>query len=256
MRYLTTAAMALALAAGAVAASADTPPDKDKDHHAGAPAGAPAGHPAGGPVGGQGAHGGPPPAGPPGAGPGPAHRGPPVETTHTFNGQAPTGGGVHGAGQPGGAGNYHPYSRGLVPAPNGQGVVSSQAGRPPFHVGGQPVAPGGQVRGGIPGANHAPRARDAGRGTYNPSRFPQQFHAQGRFHVDWNNRPNGWYQRSWGYGDFLPFGWFAPAFYLDFQSYGLPYPPVGCEWVRQGPDAVLVDVWSGEVLSVAYGVFY
>jgi len=235
MRYLTTAAIALALAASAAAASAD-PPDKDKDHHAGA--GAQGSHPTGGA------------AGPHGGAPGPVHTGgPPVVTggtpgAHTFNGQAATGGASRGNGQAG------------YVAPNGQGAPSGQAGHPPFHVGGQAVGQGGVVRGGVPGASHALRGRDAGRGYYNASRFPQQFHAQGRFHVDWNNRPSGWYQRSWGYGEFLPFGWFAPAFYLDFQSYGLPYPPVGCEWVRQGPDAVLVDVWTGEVLSVAYGVFW
>jgi Ni/Co efflux regulator RcnB len=33
-------------------------------------------------------------------------------------------------------------------------------------------------------------------------------------------------------------------------------PPVGCEWIRVGDDAVLVDVWSGQVLSVYYDLFW
>jgi len=33
-------------------------------------------------------------------------------------------------------------------------------------------------------------------------------------------------------------------------------PPVGCEWVRVGSDALLVDIWTGEVLSVEYGLFW
>jgi Ni/Co efflux regulator RcnB len=181
----------------------------------------------------------------------------------------------HGNGQSGGAGaqNYRGYSRGPggYVAPNGQGVVGGQGGAANgqahghFNGGGQ-VQGGGQfhgnqsanaaIRGGTPGAGRALRGRDQGRGFYNASRFPQQFHAQQRYRVGWNNRPNGWYQRSWVFGDFLPFGWYDQSYYLDFQEYGLPYPPVGCEWVRQGPDAVLVNVWTGEVLSVAGGIFW
>ncbi len=108
----------------------------------------------------------------------------------------------------------------------------------------------------MPGADHALRGRDQGRGWFNPNRFPQTFRAEHRFHDRWDHRPRGWYEREWRFGDFLPFGWFAPDFYLDYEDYGLPYPPVGCEWVREGADAVLVNVWTGEVLSVAYGVFW
>jgi Ni/Co efflux regulator RcnB len=82
------------------------------------------------------------------------------------------------------------------------------------------------------------------------------FTPQRRFHFAGGGYPGGWYARTWGYGDYLPVGWFTPDFYLDFGYYGLPEPPVGCEWVREGPDAVLVDVWTGEVLSVDSGIFY
>ena len=68
--------------------------------------------------------------------------------------------------------------------------------------------------------------------------------------------PHGWYAYDWEYGDFLPSGWFAPTYYLNWGYYGLPAPPIGCEWVREGNDALLVDVWTGEVLSIYRGIFY
>lgn len=68
--------------------------------------------------------------------------------------------------------------------------------------------------------------------------------------------PRGFYVRQWSFGDYLPGGWYGQSYYLDAWQYGLPYPPVGCEWVRVGADALLVDVWSGQVLSVYYGLFW
>ena len=68
--------------------------------------------------------------------------------------------------------------------------------------------------------------------------------------------PGGWYARSWSYGDFLPYGWFNGYYYLNAAAYGLPYPPIGCEWVRVGQDALLVDVWTGRVVAVYYGLFW
>ena len=165
-----------------------------------------------------------------------------------------------GNGQGGGAGpqNYRGYGRGpggYVGQNGSQGGQGGQGQGGQFHGGGNVQAFGG-VRGGLPGAGQQLRGRDQGRAWFRPGLVPQQFSAQQRFHVGWNSRPNGWYARRWSFGDFLPWGWFAPDYYLDFQDYGLPYPPVGCEWVREGSDAVLVNVWTGEVLSVAYGVFW
>jgi Ni/Co efflux regulator RcnB len=36
----------------------------------------------------------------------------------------------------------------------------------------------------------------------------------------------------------------------------LPDPPYGYVWVRYGPDAMLVAVDNGQILSVVYGLFY
>jgi Ni/Co efflux regulator RcnB len=70
-------------------------------------------------------------------------------------------------------------------------------------------------------------------------------------------RPNGWYARRWAYGDRLPGGWFGASFWLgDYLTYGLVAPPDGYQWIREGDDAVLVDVDTGEIIRVDYGVFY
>ena len=42
---------------------------------------------------------------------------------------------------------------------------------------------------------------------------------------------------------------------LDYWLFGLDVPPYGYEWVRYGPDALLIDLRSGEVIQVVYGRF-
>ena len=61
----------------------------------------------------------------------------------------------------------------------------------------------------------------------------------------------------WDFGDFLPWGWYSPEYYIsDWYDFGLPPPPIGCEWIAEGNDALLVDVWTGEILSVYRGIFW
>jgi Ni/Co efflux regulator RcnB len=142
--------------------------------------------------------------------------------------------------------------------PNGQGQRQWQGqGGQGQHWNGQ----GGQgwqgQRGGYGFQDHALRGRDQGRVYYNAGEFARQYYAERRFRFGgYRYWPSGWYLRAWNYGDFLPYGWFASQYYLDWADYGLPPPPIGCEWIAQGPDAVLVDVWTGEVLSVVRGAFY
>jgi Ni/Co efflux regulator RcnB len=42
----------------------------------------------------------------------------------------------------------------------------------------------------------------------------------------------------------------------DFYDFGLTPPPPGTVWVRYGDDALLIDEYNGEVIQVAYNVFY
>lgn len=275
MKHLTTAALALALAAGAAAARADQP-----DHPSGrqggqhavgqAPQGAQGQHTAatgahgpqtfnrggqtfapraGAPGGPQGGHGF---SGQPGGGQGHVN-----EQFHGnyqgFHGNSQ--GGFNGQAAGAGGQNYRGYSRGPGGYAGQGGYQGGQSGH--FHSGaGNASGFSGGVRGGVPGGGHQLRGRDQGRTWYHQGAMAQQFHAQRRFHADFYNRPHGWYARRWGFGEFLPWGWFAPSYYLDYEDYDLPVPPIGCEWVREGPDAVLVNVWTGEVLSVDYGVFW
>jgi len=69
-------------------------------------------------------------------------------------------------------------------------------------------------------------------------------------------RPYGWYQQRWVYGQTMPGAFWARDYWVDsYWSFGLIDPPYGYVWVRYGPDALLVNVESGLILSVMYGVF-
>jgi Ni/Co efflux regulator RcnB len=107
-----------------------------------------------------------------------------------------------------------------------------------------------------PGVRPQFRPGDQGRVQYSAQRFPRTMVFRGRFRMAERFYPSGWYARRWAYGESLPWGWFTPTFYLSWGNYGLPAPPIGCEWVQEGPDAVLVNIWTGQVLSVVPGIFY
>jgi hypothetical protein len=69
--------------------------------------------------------------------------------------------------------------------------------------------------------------------------------------------PSGWAYRRWAIGAVLPAIFLAPAYYYtDYATLGFDPPPPGAQWVRYGPDLLLVDVSSGQVLEVVPGVFY
>jgi Ni/Co efflux regulator RcnB len=159
----------------------------------------------------------------------------------TWNGQGEgqRGGGGGEPGQPGGqwSGRFEA----------GHGVPSGEENRAWSGHGGAP--------GFMPG-NHPFRPQDHGRQWYNAGVFPHQFYAQHRYHGWEYHEPHGWFFRNWVFGEYLPWGWYAPDYYIDYYDYSLPPPPIGCEWVRVGDDALLVDVWTGEVLSVYHNLFW
>jgi hypothetical protein len=69
--------------------------------------------------------------------------------------------------------------------------------------------------------------------------------------------PNGWAYRRWGVGAVLPPVFLAPAYYYaDWATLGLDAPQPGFQWVRYGPDLLLVNVTTGAVVDTVYGVFY
>jgi Ni/Co efflux regulator RcnB len=69
-------------------------------------------------------------------------------------------------------------------------------------------------------------------------------------------RPPGWVHHRWGYGQILPRAyWAAPYILADYWLFALEVPPVGFEWVRDDTDAILVNVATGQIIQVEYGVF-
>lgn len=69
--------------------------------------------------------------------------------------------------------------------------------------------------------------------------------------------PNGWAYRRWVVGAILPPLFLAPAYYYaDWATLGLDPPQPGFQWVRYGPDLLLVNVTTGAVVDTVYGVFY
>ena len=81
--------------------------------------------------------------------------------------------------------------------------------------------------------------------------------ASQRFHAGGYQAPQGYSPRHWGYGDRLPGAYYARNYWLmDYAIYSLFAPPSGLVWVRVGPDALLIDQYSGEVIQVDYGCFY
>ncbi len=100
------------------------------------------------------------------------------------------------------------------------------------------------------------RDRDRGRQWFDQRSFRPSYRSPQRFRVAPYRAPSGFFMRSWSFGDRLPYGWYGSGYYLNWGAYGLPFPPIGCEWVRVGSDALLVDVWTGEVLSVYYDLFW
>jgi len=225
MKSLLVATAALSLLA-ATAAQAE-------DHHPVASGGQPHGAPAGG-----GGH----PGG--GAPHGPTHSGSPRVTANQFSPPPHTG-----------PVPYVPQGQNDRPhADSGGGIAGVISAR----VAGQPGGGGrhlGHSNFGAPG--FTPSSTDRPR--YDPQHFPRQINANRHFGWRggnaWQDQP-GFYYRRWGYGQYLPAGWFISQFWInDYADYDLPVPPYGYEWVRSGPDGLLVDTYSGEVVEAVYGLF-
>lgn len=68
--------------------------------------------------------------------------------------------------------------------------------------------------------------------------------------------PHGHAYHRYDRGAHLPrLFWLAQYLIEDFIDYGLAPPPDGFEWVRYGPDLLLIDENTGEVQDAVYGAF-
>lgn len=89
----------------------------------------------------------------------------------------------------------------------------------------------------------------------------RQFYFRGRYRpsirVSPYYWPRGYNYTRWTIGAFLPSIFFSTQYYFnDYYNYGITPPPPGYQWVRYGPDLLLVDPYTREVVDVVYGAFY
>lgn len=125
-----------------------------------------------------------------------------------------------------------------------------QGGRQPSPQRGPATAPQGRPR--------PSRPQGGSRFRYSESRYPHALAPRGRYHWSgaWRDQP-GYSSRRWAYGQALPRGWWgAPFRIVDYFGFGLLAPPIDYVWVRVGPDALLVNVYTGRIVQVVYGIFY
>jgi hypothetical protein len=137
-------------------------------------------------------------------------------------------------------------------------------GRPMVRPG-HPGGPGGGMAhrpGPRPGMAHGPRpgghgGHFAGRPGPRGNRFSYHGHYYNRVHGGPWAWPHGYGYRHWGIGGILPAIFLSSAyFYADYAAFGMGPPPPGFQWVRYGPDLVLVNLATGQITNIVYGVFY
>jgi Ni/Co efflux regulator RcnB len=82
-------------------------------------------------------------------------------------------------------------------------------------------------------------------------------HHRRRFHLHAYIDPFGWaYYRYWIGWRLWP-GYYSSRFWIvDPWEYRLPPAPPGTRWIRYYNDALLVDMWSGEVVDVIHDFFW
>ena len=78
-----------------------------------------------------------------------------------------------------------------------------------------------------------------------------------RFHFGFYNDPFGWGYQQFSIGWRLWPSYYSSNYWInDPWQYRLPYAPPGTQWVRYYNDALLVDMYSGQVVDVIYSFFW
>ncbi|MGC1353321.1 MAG: RcnB family protein [Xanthobacteraceae bacterium] len=150
--------------------------------------------------------------------------------------------------------NQHQKSGSKPPAGGGK-PPAGVAGKPAFRQGG---TPGGartvvQPHGGPQRAVIGPRPGLASPGGPQFTWHGREFH---RVHLAPFVYPSGWGYRRWAVGAVLPPLFLtADYYYADWATLGLDPPQPGFQWVRYGPDLLLVNVTTGEVVDTIYDAF-
>ena len=156
---------------------------------------------------------------------------------------------------------------GVATAQNREEHAPAAGARPPAHAAARraaapmahrPPAPHGEPHPGPSGYTRAaePEGWNRRPATINRDAYRHNYQAARTYHIGPYYRPRGWVSHHWAYGQILPRAYWAPQYHLaDYWLFGLEVPPPGYEWVRDDDDALLVDLNSGEIVQVEYGVF-
>ena len=143
-----------------------------------------------------------------------------------------------------------PHPGGPPPHPGGPAPRVVPHGPPPGAMGG-PHPPG------PPAAMARPMEHPMGPPPGAAARFNYRGHDIERVHIHPFIYPPGFAYRRWEVGAALPPLFLARDYwYADWAALGMDPPPPGYQWVRYGPDLLLVNVITGQVADVAYDVFY
>lgn len=87
--------------------------------------------------------------------------------------------------------------------------------------------------------------------TYHPGNWNRARVRAGVYH-----HPHGYAYRRWTVGRVLPRAYWSPTYYYrGYAALGLMAPPANFQWVRYGPDLLLVNIRTGNVVDIRYGVF-
>jgi hypothetical protein len=118
-----------------------------------------------------------------------------------------------------------------------------------------PGKPGPAVRPAVvPHPGPGPMVHGPVRGPYVFRGHPYAWHPV-RFPRPWVYPP-GYAYRLWAVGAILPALFLAPTYYYAaWADMGLPPPDPGFQYVEYGPDLLLVNVSTGEVVEVFPGAF-
>jgi Ni/Co efflux regulator RcnB len=119
------------------------------------------------------------------------------------------------------------------------------------------AAPANNAARGIASQNQARSSVVGARPNIDIHAYQRNVSAPRHFQAGSYRAPQGYSYRRWSWGQSLPAIYFGRDYWIsDYASYGLFAPPHGLVWVRFGPDALLIDEYSGEIVQVDYGLFY
>ena len=163
-------------------------------------------------------------------------------------------GGDGGANRPGRPGGDAGPNRPGRPGGGGSGGAGPNRPGNPNRPGILPINPPGN--GYRPPHHRPPHHRPPNRPGILPIRPGQGWNGH-RYRAGLFRYPTGYGYRRWSRGQILPILFLSAAYYFtNYAVLGLDPPPYGYQWVRYGPDVLLVNIRTGQIMDVEYNVFY